>query len=493
VGDQGVRALVVAVYFGIVLAIGAAAYRRTGSSSEEYFLGGRTARTVVLFMALFGTNVTPFVLMGIPGLSYHLGVGVFGLNAAIIVLGIPLTIWLIGLPAWRAARRLGVVSPAELYAERFGSPALGVVLFVVFFVYTVPYMVTAVAGVGIAVSVLTEDAVAFEAAAAGILVLTIVYTSAGGMRATMWTNVFQGSVFLGFTLLAFMVVAGDEGGLVALTERVAAERPELLVKPDHPRFAPGAWSSWGLAISLTVIAFPHMLVRIFAAADERALKNACRYYPLAMILLWVPAVMFGVWGAVLDPGLAGKASDAIFPRLVHDHMGPALQGLALAGILAAVMSSLDAMMLTLSSMLGRDVLRRFRPETGDRTEVMVGRGFIVVLAAVTYAIVLARPASIFDVAKLAFFGYCTVVPTLYLSLRWRRYTAEGAIAGIVTGNVAMLAAVAGWLPSLGVLPVAWGLGSAIVVGVGVSMASPPPNAERTERALGPVPVRLTSP
>lgn len=112
--DLTLLAVLCLVYFAIVLAIGAVAYRRTSGSAEDYFLGGRSARTVVLFMALFGTNVTPFVLMGIPGLAYHQGVGVFGVNAAIVALGIPLTFWLIGDPARRAARRLGAITPAEL-------------------------------------------------------------------------------------------------------------------------------------------------------------------------------------------------------------------------------------------------------------------------------------------------------------------------------------------------------------------------------------------
>lgn len=470
------RALVVAAYFAVVLAIGAAAFRRTGNSSEDYFLGGRSAKTLVLFMALFGTNVTPFVLMGIPGLAYHGGVGVFGLNAAIIVLGIPLTIWLIGFPAWREAKRLGVVSPAELYAKRLNSPALGRLLFVVFFVYTVPYMVTAVSGVGIAVSVLSDDALSFEVAAAGILVLTLVYTSAGGMRATMWTNVFQGGVFLAFTLFAFGWFAHEGGGFVAMTQRVQAQAPQLLQTSGAGRFAPGPWASWGLAISLTVIAFPHMLVRLFAAEDERALKNSARTYPLAMILLWVPVVFFGVWGAVEVPGLEGKASDEVFVRMVVRHMGPALQGLALAGILAAVMSTLDAQMLTLGSMLSRDVLgvKGDGAATAQSArEIRLGRVFLVGLSLLTYVIVLARPASIFDIAKIAFYGSCTAVPTLLLGVRWRRFTAAGAIASLLFGNVALLAAVGGWLPTGTLLPVAWGLGAAVVGAVAGSLAAPP--------------------
>ncbi len=481
--DNAIRVTVIVVYFVITLLIGLVAWRRTQSTAEDYFLGGRTAKTVVLFMALFGTNVTPFVLMGIPGLAYHHGISVFGHNAAIVVLGIPLTFWLIGYPAWIAAKRIGAVTPSELYARRFGSRWFGWVLFAVFFVYTVPYMVTAVFGVGLAVDVLSEGQIGFEAAAAGILVITLAYTSLGGMRATMWTNVFQGAVFLGFSLLAFVLIARDLGGLGTLMQEVHARSPELFEISDAPPFRPAAWASWALAIALTVIAFPHMLVRIFAANDVQSLKNACRYYPLAMVLLWIPAVLFGIWGTLEFPELAGKESDRVFPLLVLAHLGPLLQGVALAGILAAVMSTLDAQMLTLSSMLTRDVLPSRVP---DRWQVILGRGFLVVLAAVTWIIVIQRPASIFTVAALSFSGYVTLVPTLLLGLRWRRFTVWGATASIVLGNAVMLASWLEWLPSFGWLPVAWGLAAAIIGAVVGSLLTRPTHPAIAEAVLGPV-------
>lgn len=492
--EYGIHIAVVVAYFLVVLGIGAAAFRQSETTAEDYFLGGRTAKTVVLFMALFGTNVTPFVLMGIPGLAYHHGVGVFGLNAAIVVLGIPLTFWLIGYPAWIAAKRTGAVTPAELYVRRFGVRWIGYLMFAVFFAYTVPYMVTAVAGVGIAADTLSGGALGYAPATGGILVITLLYTSLGGMRATMWTNVFQGAVFLGFTLLAFFLIGdrlGDQVGLGAdglrgLMTRIHADNPRLFEVPREGPFAPGEWASWALAIALTVIAFPHMMVRIFAAKDVEALKNACRYYPLAMILLWVPAVLFGVWATVEHPGLVGKESDAVFPMLIFDHLGPVLQGLALAGILAAVMSTLDAQLLTLSSMLTRDVLPAGLDE---RRQVQLGRVFLVVVAGLTWAVVLARPASIFKIAKLSFSGYVTLVPTLFLGLRWRRFTVAGAASSIVLGNAVLLLT---WLEvvpkaaQLGLLPVAWGLLAAIAGAVAGSLLSPPTNASVAEAVLGPV-------
>jgi SSS family solute:Na+ symporter len=477
--------LVCLAYMIVVAVIGAAAWRSTGPGAEEYFLGGRTARTVVLFMALFGTNVTPFVLMGIPGLAYHHGVGVFGLNAAIVALGIPWTFYAIGWPAWKAAHRLGAITPAELFAERLGSPAVGMVLFLAFSVYTLPYLVTSVLGVGLAVSTLTHDAVSLPLAAALILLVTLVYTAMGGMKATMWTNVFQGSLFLGFMVVAFFAIADGLGGLSAATEAVRREAPELLSKGDRAMFAPGAWASWGLAISLTVIAFPHMLVRIFAARDATALKNTCRLYPLALVLLWLPAVMFGVWGAAAIPGLEGRESDRIFPLLVQAHLGPVMQGLALAGVLAAVMSTLDAQLLTLGSMLGRDVVRRISPRLADRHEVTLGRVFVLALSVATFAAVLWRPASIFGIATFSFSGYVMLVPTMYGALHWRRTTAGGAIASIVVGNAVLLGTMSLPAPPLGLLPVAWGLLAAIGgLLVGSWLGRPPPAAV-IERALGP--------
>lgn len=472
-------------YLAVVVVIGVVAYRRTGTGTEEYFLGGRTARTVVLFMALLGTNVTPFVLMGIPGLAYHHGVGVFGLNAAIVALGIPWTFYAIGYPAWKAARRIGAITPAELFAERLGSPAVGVVLFIAFVIYTLPYLVTSVLGVGLAVSTLTDDAVSLPVAAALILLVTVGYTASGGMKATMWTNVFQGSVFLGFMVIAFFGVAHGLGGLAAATEAVRAHAPQLLEKGDRAMFAPGAWASWGLAISLTVIAFPHMLVRIFAARDASALKNTCRLYPLALVLLWLPAVMFGVWGAAEIPGLVGRESDRIFPLMIQAHLGPVMQGLALAGVLAAVMSTVDAQCLTLGSMLGRDVVRRMVPQLSDRREVAAGRLFVIGLAVVTYVVVLLEPASIFDIAKVSFSGYVMLVPTMYGALHWRRMTAAGAIASVVVGNAVLLGAMSLPVRLGGLWPVAWGLLAAIVALVVVSSLTRPPPRAVVERALGP--------
>lgn len=442
--------LATALYFAVVLVLGAIATRRASSSPEEYFLAGRGLGTVVLFMALFGTNCTSFVLVGIPGQAYQHGIAVFGLNAAVVALGIPLTFWAIGSPARRMAKRLGALTPAELYARRFGSRGVGIALFLFFTAYTVPYMVQSVIGAGITVAQATDDAVGVEVAGLAVLVIALVYTSLGGMRATAWTNVFQGLLFLTFMVAAFFFMSRSLGGFESAMEKVEAVDPKLLERGDDWLFAPRAWASWGMVISLTVIGFPHMLSRLIAAKDDQALKRVCRLYPLALVLLWVPAVLIGVWGAGAFPDLPAGESDRIFQRMASDHMPTWIGPLGFLAVLAAVMSTLDAQLLTLSSMLVRDTL----PSSARARDVLYGRLFAVGLAIAVYLLALLwERNSVFAISRKAFEGYTTLVPTLLLGVRWRRFTALGAVGSLVTGTVVLALGWADVLPTAGFLPV----------------------------------------
>ncbi len=476
--------VVLAVYVAAVLAVGVIANRRAGGTPEDYFLAGRRLGALVLFMALFGTNATAFVLVGIPGRAYHDGIGVFSVNAPIVALFTPFTFFLIGVPARRMAARLRAVTPAELYSRRFGNAWVGALLFVFFTIYTVPYMVTAVKGASVVLADVTDGAIAPWLGGLGVVVIALVYTSLGGMRATAWTNVLQGFIFLGFLVAAFLLIAADLGGLGAATARVADHDPSLLaLDRTKELYRPGGWISWGLTISLTVIAFPHMFVRLMAAGSERAMKIVCRLYPIALIALWLPPVLIGVWGATIYPGLEGKASDRIFSTMVEGHVPAALAGVGFLAVIAAVMSTLDAQLLTLSSMLVRDGLDRVRSRPADaRADVRAGRLFAVAIAAAVYTLASLWGDSVFAIAKVSFSGYVTLTPVLFLGVRWRRFTAAGAIASMLVGNAVLWYLWPG--PDLELAPIVWALAAAIVAGVGVSLMRPAPDATTLERAFG---------
>jgi len=235
-------------------------------------------------------------------------------------------------------------------------------------------------------------------------------------------------------------------------------------------------------MGVTVIAFPHLLVRVFAAKNVSALKNSVKFYPLIMIILMLVTTLLGIWGKLEFPDFVGRESDMVFPMLVQSHFGPALQGLALASILAAVMSTLDAQMLTLSSMLTRDVWHGL----SQHRQVILGRVFLVVLALTTYYIVLQRPASIFSIATISFSGYTTLVPVLFMGLRWRRFNGTAGIAAILAGNLVLVLAYYEAFPLLGFMPVFWGFIVSAVVGIVVALTTTPTDPEIVEEVMGPI-------
>jgi Na+/proline symporter len=144
------------------------------------------------------------------------------------------------------------------------------------------------------------------------------------------------------------------------------------------------------------------------------------------------------------------------------------------------MSTLDAQLLTLSSMLVRDCMDPNKP----KNEVRIGRLFAVVLAALTFALAQWLGKSVFEVAFIAFCGYVTLVPTLFLGVRWRRFTVTGAVASLVLGNLVYFMGLAGWLPLFGFLPVFWALVVGIAAAVLGSLWSQPADSALTEAAFG---------
>ncbi|MAB80199.1 MAG: hypothetical protein CMJ89_12675 [Planctomycetes bacterium] len=464
-------ALLATAYFGVLATLGILASRRSSRSPEEYFLAGRGLGKVVLFMALFGTNCTTFVLVAIPAVAWQHGVGIFGLNAAVVALGVPLTFLLIGLPARAQAARLGALTPAELYAKKLDSKAVGLVLFGAFTLYTIPYMVQGVKGTALVMSQATDGVLPTWLSGLCVLMIVMLYTSLGGMRGTAWTNVFQGALFMLFMACAFVLIPMRMGGFGTAMEKVRAVDENLLrVGGDYALFQPTAWASWGLVISTTVIAFPHMLSRLLSAADDETTRSVCRFYPLALVALWIPAVLLGVLGRGAFPEL--ERPDTLFYLMSEEFLPPWLGGVAFLAILSATMSTLDAQILTLSSMLVRDGLPS--SSRSPRTEVRLGRIFIFAVAMCVYVLSLLWGDSLFDISRRAFEGYTTLVPTLFLGVRWRRFSASGAIASITVANLVLWA---GWnfdgFALFGFLPVFWAFVAGILSAVVVSLTSGP--------------------
>ncbi len=469
---------VIAGYLLLVLSIGVFSHRLFRGSGEDYFVATRSIGPFVLLMTLFGTNMTAFSLLGASGEAYQRGIGVFALMASSTAIVSPVFIYLLGPRVWALGKRFGYLTQIEYFRDRWGSKSLGTLLFAVLVGLLVPYLLIGVKGGGITLHQISDGLVPQWVGSLAMCVVVLIYVTVGGMRGTAWANTFQTLVFMSLGALTFFVILSNSGGLSGALAQVAANRPELLAREGL--ITPMKLLSY-TAIPMSIGMFPHIFAHWLTAKSAESFKLPIVAYPICLVIVWVPSVLLGVIGAAQIPGLEGPAANTVLVQLIGLHAPELLAGLLAAGVFAAVMSSLDSQVLSLSTMFTRDVVGHYT-SLSDRRQIFLGRVFVIAVLAITFVVSMLANRSIFSLGVWSFSGFAALTPLPFAALFWKRSTATGALASVLT--VAALwtwfftqgtVTVGGWMP---IVPL---LGASIVAMIVGSLASRPLAAERIAR------------
>jgi SSS family solute:Na+ symporter len=465
---MSLTAAVIAAYLAVLVGLGALARRRSGATHEAFFLANRTLGPVLLLLTMAATNFSSFTVLGFSGAGYRIGwayypVMAFGTGF------IAVTFLVIGIPAMRAARELGAVTPPELIRLRLPNRALHAAYTVVMVAFTLPYLALQPMGAGYALRELTGIPYAWGA---GIVVAVgVAYVLLGGLRGDVLTDAFQGLLMLATLIVLFIAVARALGGFAAAGASAAAAAPSLFGRPGGGgAFTPGIWLSYMLLWSLCDPMFPQLFQRFMAARDSRAIKATALFYPLITGVLFFFPVALGVLGRLALPGLAGKEADSVLPRLAAQLLPPWAGAVALIAVLAALMSTMDSQLLTLSSIVIRDgaVLagaakpRRFI----SRPAAIVG------LALAGFLLALRPWAPLLEIATETFSGLAVLFPVTLAALWWRRTNAWAGFASILTGETIVVLYHFKLLPSFGLLPAIPAVAAAALVLVAGSVVRP---------------------
>ena len=481
---------IIVVYLILVLFVGSISYRLFTGTGEDYFLATRSIGPFVLLMSLFGTHMTAFSLLGASGEAYRTGIGVFGLMASSSALVVPAVFYFVGLPLWSLARQHGYVTQVQFFRDRWGSNALGLLLFLVLVALLIPYLLVGVMGGGITLSRITDGQVPQWVGSLTVCAVVMTYVASGGLRGTAWVNTFQTLVFMTLGAAAFFWIVHRLGGLGPALERVAAEHPELLVRGKQV-------SPWTLltytCIPLSVGMFPHIFMHWLTARRARSFRVPVVAYPICVAIVWVPSVLLGVVGRADIPGLSGPEANSILILLIDRHAPELLAGLLAAGVFAAIMSSLDSQVLSLGTMFTQDIVRHygFQDRMSERKQVLVGRHFVAAILLVTFLVSLGAGPSIFKLGIWSFSGFAALFPVVVAALFWKRSTKHGAAASILTVVALWLYFFArGWsvpgytVADTGIMPVAVMLAASTAAMVVVSLATRPPEANALRAFFG---------
>ena len=470
-------------YLLMMIVIGAI-YMKSTTSSEDYFLGGRGLSGWVAALSAQASDMSGWLLMGLPGAVYSLGTG-----QAWIAIGLFLGTVFNWLFISGRLRRYTIVANNSLtlpaYFENRFRDKKRILLFVssiVIVVFFLVYTASALAAGGkLFNSVFGLDYHIALAVGAGVI---LVYTFMGGFMAVCVTDFIQGSLMLigllAVPIVAWAVLGGQDVSSILDQSGVAGGSSaylSLFCNGGEPYRAIDIISqlAWGLGYC----GMPHILTRFMAVKDEKELKKS-----RAIAIVWVAlslaaACIIGILGrAYLFPTVLGTegtvSAESVFIEMITkiftvDFSLPFIGGLFLCGILAAIMSTADSQLLVTASSVAEDLYHNFVDRDADSKKILrISRLTVIVVALLAFLIAWNPNSSIMGLVSNAWAGLGSAFgPTVLLSLYWRRTNLAGAIAGIASGGLAVI--IWDYIPLMGglTLGAATGLYS-LVVGFALS-------------------------
>lgn len=427
------------VYILCMLIIGIVAARMT-RSLNDYVLGGRSLGRVVTALSAGASDMSGWLLMGLPGALF-----VSGISAAWIAVGLTVGSWCnwkfvaARLRSFTANASDALTLPDYLAARfcdryRITAVAAAIIILIFFVVYCASGMVSAAR--------LFEQTFNMDYSNALLIgaVSTIFYVFIGGFLAVSWTDTVQATLMIFALLLTPVIVIMDCGGWEAANTLIAANKPEM------SQFLTGmslvgflSLVGWGLGY----MGQPHILVRFMAAGSVRGMGDARRISITWMALCLLGAVLIGYYGYVFSlrhPEVSIHNPEQIFIIVTQTLFTPWIAGILLSAILAAIMSTLSCQLLVASTTLVADGYRRFvRPHASQTELIWCGRFMLLLVAAVAYAIAMDPNSGILALVAYAWAGFgASFGPTILVSLFWRQMNLYGAIAGMTTGALTVL-------------------------------------------------------
>ena len=493
--------IVIAIYLGLLLGLALFSKTLFRGTSKDYFVASHSIGPFMLLMSVFGTTMTAFALVGSTGKAFERGIGTYGLMASSSGLIHAACFLLIGIKLWAIGKRYGYVTQIQYFRDRFETKAFGYLLFPILVLLVIPYLLIGIIGAGKTIAGVTGAKITPKGTIPGVfpewtdngaippwftgLVISAVvltYIFAGGSRAAAWANTFQTIVFMIMGVLAFYLISDRLGGLGAAIEQ-AKDSHKVRTLSEGGEIGVSHWTFLSyMFIPLSVGMFPHLFQHWLTAKSAKSFKLTVVAHPICIAIVWVPCVLIGIWATGLFA--SGIPSGAILAKtvgvLVKD---PIIVGLVTAGILAAIMSSLDSQFLCLGTMFTNDiVLHRAKKEYSDKQILFMARGFIVAIVVLTYIVaLLLYERSVFDLAIWCFSGFAALTPLIIAALYWKRATKVGAYSCVIAVFISWLTffAMSGFGGEYfvfgGIVPAAimWFIGAgAMIIG---SLVSQPPS------------------
>ena len=446
----------ITLYMAAVIGIGIWCSKRANKNAEAYFIGGRTLGPWVSAMSAEASDMSGWLLMGLPGLAYWSGLADAGWTAIGLALGTYLNWLIVSKRLRRYSERIGAITIPDFFSKRFRekNKILLIIASLLIIVFFTPYAGSCLMACGKLFSQLFGTSYELMVVIAAVFVLA--YTFLGGFLGESASDFMQAFVMVIALICVLFIGTANAGGIGAVMEN-SKEIPGFLSlfekaqqtgidEAGMPIFGEPAAMGFipilsGLVWGLGYFGMPQVLLRFMAIRDEKELTLSRRVATVWVLISLAAAIFIGIIGRTLYPGAYAEYgaghTENIFILMTTNMLPALLAGLVCAGILAAAISSSDSYLLISASAIAENVYHGvFKKNATDKQVMTFTRIILVVIMLFAMLVATGGNQVIFSIVDFAWAGLgATFGPLMIFSLFWKRTTYQGAIAGMVTGGV----------------------------------------------------------
>ncbi|MEE3333081.1 MAG: sodium/proline symporter PutP [Ruminococcus sp.] len=445
-----------AFYMLIMIGIGAF-YSRSTKNNEDYFLGGRGLGAWTAAISAEASDMSGWLLMGLPGAFYLTGSGDIWIAIGLLI-GTILN-WIF---VSKRLRRYTIKSGNSLtipsfFENRFRDKgALKIVSAIIIALFFAVYTASAFSsGAKLFATLFGNDDNYSQIYLIGLIIAAVVillYTLLGGFKAVCTTDLIQGMLMLvailSVPIIAYAIISGNGGFDANLAKNGGITDVASFVNPMTVGGEPISWTGIvsGLAWGLGYFGMPHILVRFMAVKSEREIKKSGTIAIIWVTLAFIASFFIGILGrAFLTPQLNDTTSETVLIRMIQQIFSVNgilifIGGIFLCGILAAIMSTADSQLLVTASAISEDMYKGvINKKASEKSSLLIGRIAVAVIAVIAFIIAIDPNSSIMGLVSDAWAGFGAAFgPVVLLALFWKRSNSAGALAGMISGALTVI-------------------------------------------------------
>lgn len=422
-------------------------WKEKNRSAKDYFTAGGQIHWFVLVMTYLAALMSTWVFFAGPGGYYRGGLTYFLSELSYIPL-FPIITYFVMNKVWLLNTQRGYTTPADLYDDRFRSPILRLVLGLLFFFVSLPYVTSIFIACAKAAQVASGGTVSYNAVILVVGLATLVFVSFGGMKSVAWADTAQGWLFI-IALWAIAISAlsvGFGGSITNAVARVWESTPAWFSYPGPDGWVPYS-ARLGYPLSCAIgwtIMLPHVFIRSGYSGDSLKSQQRLQFLvPILQVVVWGGTMFIGLLAIGLVPGLTGADTELIIPYLINNVVAGQGQGFAqvlmalfILGALAVGLSTANGFLLVSGSIVSHDILGKLLNLKADpKRQMLIARIVIVALGLACMWMALNPPELIWTLIMFAIAMVMPIFPVLVAALYWRRATTTAAIVASVAGII----------------------------------------------------------